>query len=398
MIALPVELVPVFLRTRFHRLWVCLTFTVLGFASSQLPAQSDATATSPAHLPTTAVAAESAAREKWPAEVHVDGRFLRRPDGTEVWLQGVNVPGLEFTLRNEPVLEAMLVAIDQWRSNTIRLPIKETYWYGQDPAQQDGGEAYRRIVDQAVMLAANRGVYLVLDLHQFRAIKAEHVAFWKDAAVRYKNHPAVLFDIINEPHTISWEVWRDGGWVEDRTTAADEDAFLSATEKAKARRGFESPGMQNAVDAIRATGARNVIIAGGLDWAYDLSGVVDGFALSDPSGNGIMYASHIYNWKRDWANKVMRAAERFPIFVGETGADTKRMPFVALELQEDPYTWAPDMIGLIQQHQLHWTAWSFHPVTTPVLVKDRSYEPTPFWGAFVRAALAGAGFKLQRMR
>lgn len=384
------------LRVRF--LVACLIVAAVGPSPTPLSAQAPEAAIPALGVPSTTVPPEAPVREKWPAEVHVDGKHLRRPDGSEVWLQGVNVPGLEFTLKNESVLEAMLVAIEQWRCNTIRLPIKDTYWFGRDAAQKDGGEAYRRIVDQAVMLAANRGVYLVLDLHQFRAIRAEHVEFWKDAAVRYKNHPAVLFDIFNEPHTISWKVWRDGGWVEVRKTKADEDSFLSAGEKAKARSGFESPGMQKAVDAIRATGARNAIIAGGLDWAYDLSGVVDGYALSDPSGNGILYASHIYNWKRDWAHAVMRAAEKYPIFIGETGADTKKMPFVAAELQEDPYTWAPDMIGLIQEHHLHWTAWSFHPIATPVLIKDRSYEPTPFWGAFVRAALAGAGFKLQRMR
>lgn len=385
-------------RARLRPFAALLALVVLVPCPRPLPAQGVAQDAPLVAVPSTAVPAETPVREKWPAELHVDGKTVRRPDGTEAWLQGVNVPGLEFTLKQEFVLEAMLVAIEQWKSNTIRLPVKDTYWFGRDAAQKDGGEAYRRLVDQAVMLAANRGVYLVLDLHQFRAIRAEHIAFWKDAAQRYKNHPAVLFDIFNEPHSISWQVWRDGGWVEERKAKADEDAFLSAAEKAKARQGFESPGMQKAVEAIRATGARNPIIAGGLDWAYDLSGVVDGYALSDASGNGILYASHIYNWKRDWARAVLRAAEKYPIFIGETGADTKKMPFVALELQEDPYTWAPDMLGLIQEHHLHWTAWSFHPVATPVLIKDRTYEPTPFWGAFVRAALSGAGFKVQRLR
>src|SRR5690606_31924236 len=129
-----------------------------------------------------------------------------------------------------------------------------------------------------------------------------------------------------------------------------------------------------------------------------LGGIVDGYALNDPSGNGIMYATHVYNWKTDWAGKVMRAAAHHPIFVGEVGADTKKMPFLPSEIQEDPYTWVPDMLGLIQKHRFHWTAWSFHPRTTPVLLKDWSFEPTAFWGTFAKEALAGRQFELKRMR
>jgi endoglucanase len=74
------------------------------------------------------------------------------------------------------------------------------------------------------------------------------------------------------------------------------------------------------------------------------------------------------------------------------------MSFIKLELQEDPYTWAPDMIGLIQKHRLNWTAWSFNPKTTPVLISDWNFTPTPFWGAFVRDALSGKQFELKSMR
>ncbi|MEX2382316.1 MAG: cellulase family glycosylhydrolase [Opitutales bacterium] len=64
-----------------------------------------------------------------------------------------------------------------------------------------------------IFFAANRGVYTVLDLHHYRARREEDLDFWKDAAVRYKNNPAVLFDLINEPHGTRREVWRNGGGV-----------------------------------------------------------------------------------------------------------------------------------------------------------------------------------------
>ena len=84
---------------------------------------------------------------------------------------------------------------------------------GTGPYQNDGGVSYRACVDKIVRLAANRGAYVAIDLHRFRAPKAEHAAFWKDVAAKYKNHPAVLFDLFNEPNGITWEIWRDGGWV-----------------------------------------------------------------------------------------------------------------------------------------------------------------------------------------
>lgn len=333
-----------------------------------------------------------------PAEVRVNGRRLETKDGKDVWLQGVNVVSLEFRLHGEHVGDAIRAATDEWKANAIRLPVKESYWFGREKDQSDGGAAYRKLVDDAVQLALEHDAYLILDLHRFGAVRPEHVEFWRSAAAVYKNTPGVLFDIFNEPHSISWKVWRDGGWVGERQAPADEDTFLPEAEKAKAKQGFESPGMQKLVDAIREVGARNVIIAGGLDWAYDLSGVVDGFALSDPTGNGIMYSTHIYNWKRGWAEKVLRAAERFPIFVGEVGADTNKMSFIPADLQEDPYTWVPDMLGLIQERHFHWTGWSFHPRTTPVMITDWSFKPTPFWGEFAKAALAGRTFKMTKLR
>jgi aryl-phospho-beta-D-glucosidase BglC (GH1 family) len=346
--------------------------------------------------PVQAVAPEAAPKPL--LELHVKGKQLLDSNDQDVWLQGVNVVSLEFRLHGEHVSDAIRVAIEEWKANAIRLPVKESYWFGREKGQADGGVAYRKLVDEAVNAVTGRGAYLILDLHRFGAVRPEHVEFWKEAAAHFKNRPGVLFDIFNEAHSISWEVWRNGGWVDERKHLADEDTFLPAADQAKAKEGFESPGMQKLVEAVRSVGAKNVIIAGGLDWAYDLSGVVNGYALKDPSGNGIMYSTHIYNWKRDWAGKVMGAAAVYPIFVGEVGADVNKMTFIPAELQEDPYTWAPDMLGLIQKEHFHWTGWSFHPRTTPVMISNWEFTPTPFWGAFARAALAGKRFQLTHMR
>ena len=342
------------------------------------------------------VAPETDNRAKWPQEIHVQGNRLVDPSGKEVWLQGLNAGGLETLPQDMQVLKSTVVGIDDWKANAVRLPVKEEFWFGRNPLQKDNGQAYREKIDQIITLTANRGAYLSLDLHRFRAPKAEHVEFWKDAAARYKNHPAVLFDLFNEPHGISWQVWRDGGFVGEKK-GTDESAFLTEEEKKK-NQGFESVGMQALIDAVRSTGAKNIVIAGGIGWSGDLSGVTEGYELSEKSGNGIMYSWHQYNWHKGWEKTVLQAAAKYPIFVGEVGADTNKMDFIPQEIQESPYTWVPDMLGFIQKHRLNWAAWCFHPKATPVMISDWKYTPTPFWGVFAKEALSGKQFEMKNMR
>jgi len=339
---------------------------------------------------------ESPAKAKWPAELRVQGNRLVDPSGKVVLLQGVNAPGFESYPHDTHAIKSTLVAIDDWKANAVRLPVNDEFWFGRSGYQSDGGKSYRDQVDQCVMLAANRGAYLILELYRYRAPKAEHVTFWKNAAAHYKDHPAVLFDLFNEPHDISWKLWRDGGFVAE-AKKPDESAFLSDEEK-KANQGFESVGMQALVDAVRSTGAKNIVVAGGIDWAGDLSGITEGYALEDKTGHGIMYSWHQYNWHTGWARRVLATAEKHPVFVGEFGADVNKMNFIPHDIQEDPYTWIPDMLGFLQKNRLNWTAWSLHPQTTPVMISDWKYTPNPFFGAFVKEALAGKQFEMKRLR
>lgn len=345
-------------------------------------------------------------RATWPKMVRVQGNRLVDTDGKEVWLQGVNAGGMETIPNGDQQVKSTVVAIDQWHANCIRLPINEAHWFGTGIySKNDGGKSFRDACDKIVRLAANRGAYVVIDLHRFRAPKAEHVEFWKDCAAHYKNHPAVLFDLFNEPHGISWEIWRDGGWV-GKQGQHDESAFLSSEEKKK-NQGFESVGMQALVDAVRSTGAKNVVIAGGLFWANDLTGIESeaiekgekkSFRLTDTTGNGIMYAWHTYHWHKGWG-RLLPVAAKHPIFLGEVGASPLGvMNFIPDNQQEDPYTFSPDMLGFIQKLRINWTGWCFHPKAAPVMIENWDYKPTPYWGEFAKRALAGEKFEMKRMR
>ncbi|MBV9849512.1 MAG: cellulase family glycosylhydrolase [Armatimonadetes bacterium] len=325
----------------------------------------------------------AAAKESLPPMLHVVGNRLEDGHGHVIRLQGVNIPSLEWSNAGEHVLQSVQVAMEGWHVNAIRLPLAQDRWFGQAAGQDDDGAAYRRLVDGVVGAVAAHGGYVILDCHwsdmgnwghsiaQHKMPDLNTLFFWRDVAGRYANNVSVLFDLYNEPRDVSWDVWQHGGTV----TEQDEH---------KADVTYKTPGMQALVNAVRAAGARNIVVAGGLDWAYDLSGVAQGHALTDPGGNGIMYAAHIYPWKgsshENWDPHVTVVADKYPILIGEVGCEPDPK-------QEDPNIWAPKVLAYIRQHHFNWTAWSFHPSASPRVISDWNYAPTPYWGRFVRDAL-----------
>lgn len=328
-------------------------------------------------------------------ELEVKGnRLVSKADGREVWLQGVAIASLEWSAGGDHVRESVAHALTEWHANVIRLALGSKFWFGVGPWQNDKGVKYRALVDEVVRQCEQKGAWVVIDLHEYRAAEQRHADFWRDVATRYANHPGVIFGLLNEPHDVSWEVWRNGGWVTDKPKAK---AGVAA-ENAEPVKSGVSVGMQRLVDVVRKTGARNVVTAGGLDWGYDLSGVLAGFALTDAGGNGIMYESHVYPWKREWQRCFLDAAAKVPILIGEVGCQPECMPFIPKEAHEMPETWAPDMLGCIQKYRLNWTAWCFHPKSSPCLLSDWNYTPTPYWGVPAKAAIAGKPFEMKKLR
>ena len=314
--------------------------------------------------------------------LHVVGNRLVNADGQEVWLQGVAICGLEWRADGDNIRESFEKAILDWNVNCIRLATGTKFWF----AEEKGGDstAYRQLIDDLIAYANARGVYVAIDLHEYKAPTARHARFWTEVAAKYANRPGVLFDLLNEPHDISWREWRDGG---ELTEGGGE----AVAENDEAKDLKTSIGMQKLVETVRATGAKNPLICGCLDWSYDCSGVLKGYALEDKTGNGIVYSVHVYPWKSDWQGKFLDVAAKHPVFLGEVGCQPEAMPFE--QTTQDPYVWGPKILACIQKHRLNWTAWSFHPWASPCVLADWDYTPTPYWGAFVRAALRGVPFK-----
>lgn len=324
--------------------------------------------------------------------LHVEGNRLINAKGAEVWLQGVGIPSMEWSVAGEEIPDSFGAAIAEWKVNCIRFEVRSDFWFGEGKdwnRQEDGGAGYRKSVRHWIDYANARGVWVVLDLHEYKAPTERHVRFWRDAAAQYANRPGVLFDLFNEPHDISWREWRDGGKLKDGGNDINPDEIGRGQEVS------ESVGMQALVDAVRGTGAKNVLVIGGLDWAYDARGFMEGYALDDRGGNGYMVSVHCYPWKGNWQDMFLKTAEKFPIFMGEVGAQPFPMPWEKEAVDE--YIWSPDVLGCIQERRLHWTAYSFHPKASPCLIEDWSFKPTPGWGAFVKAALRGAQIRTGRV-
>lgn len=332
-------------------------------------------------------------RPEWTsAPIQVRGnRLTNAKTGAEIWLQGAAVPSLEWGPGGDHILQSVTNLVEKWNVNVIRLAVHSSYWFGRGKWQnpKNGLDRYRALVDEVADYLQRRGKYLVLDLHEYRAPKAHHAAFWLDAATRYKNHPGVIFGLLNEPHDISWEIWRNGGMTSDKSTGA---AYAENKEKLV---GEMTIGMQKLVEHVRSTGAKNLVSVGGLDWAYQLDGVLKGYAIDD--GN-LMYESHCYPWKHGWQKAFLDVAEKYPVLMGEVGAQDVPMPFEDKAKFVKPEEWVPDMLGAIQKYRLNWTAWSFHPKAGPCMIENWDYKPTPYWGEFARRALLGEKFELTRMK
>lgn len=315
-------------------------------------------------------------------------RILDRRNQT-VRLRGVNAASLEWTSDGEGrILQTINMAIHDWHANLIRLPLSQDRWFGRMPGQTDGGNAYRQLVHQAVDTCATQQCYIILDLHwsdcnvwgkdigQHSMPDLNSLAFWKDCAPRYANNPAVIFDLYNEPHDVSWDVWLKGGTILDRPNTRGQTAKT-----------YECAGMQAMLDAVRATGAKNVVIAGGLDWAYDFSGILDGRQLSDPRGNGVIYASHCYDNKGEsvqaWIARMEQASARLPVIVTEFGGNSGPSKKVPSD------NWLLHVMQAIEDHRWSYTAWDLHPSAGPALISDWNYTPSPDYGIFVKQMLAG---------
>jgi hypothetical protein len=229
-----------------------------------------------------------------PLVAHVQNNHLVDGNGNVLRLLGVDRSGSEYMcvagagVFDGPVDAAAIAAIAAWRVNAVRVPLNEDCWLGINLPESNPyiGAAYQNAIVAFVQALNNAGMYVILDLHwnapgtyvanqqQPMADLDHSPAFWSSVATTFKDFPGVIFDLYNEPYVSSWACWQSGCSV----TTSD-GTWMTA-------------GMTQLVDVVRATGATQPIMLGGLSYASDLS-QWSAYAPADPiAGPAQLVASY----------------------------------------------------------------------------------------------------------
>jgi endoglucanase len=315
-----------------------------------------------------------------PGGYYVNGNTVCTASGQAHIFHGVDRPSLESNPGGTNLSPADFQLMGSWKANAVRVALYQDYWLpgSADAPNRLYHSSYPALVDDVVNWAESAGMDVILDLHwsdagvlgscanscQQKMADTNSLAFWSEVAARYKSDGRVLFELYNEPHDVPWSVWKNGGATSD---------------------GWMAVGMQQLYDAVRATGADNLVVIGGLNYAFDLSGVPN-YRIA---GYNILYATHPYNnspdraptaWDFAWGSLTVTD----PVIVTEFGDQTTNADGSCAS------TYSQEVITYADAHNASWTAWAWFPggCHFPALITDWNGTPNAP-GVVVRTALGG---------
>ncbi|MGN6674808.1 MAG: cellulase family glycosylhydrolase, partial [Thermomicrobiales bacterium] len=324
----------------------------------------------------------------------VDGR------DQPVRLLGVNRSGTEYAciqgwgFFDGPSDAASLQAIAAWHTTAVRIPLNEDCWLAINGAPAAyAGAAYQQAIAGYIATVQAAGLVPILELHWTGAGSApatgqqpmpnrDHsVTFWQQVATAYRGNPGVVFELFNEPYPdgnqdtpAAWDCWQHG------TTASNRAACPGSGYT------YQAAGMQELVDAVRATGAPNVILLGGVQYANALSGWL-AHRPSDPANN-LAAAWHVYNFN------VCNTTACYDATAGPVAA---AVPLVTTELGENDcaHGFIDVLLPWLDGHGAGYLAWTWDTWggCGPVLITRYDGTPTTYGQGFRDhlAAIAGGG-------
>jgi hypothetical protein len=326
-----------------------------------------------------------------PTGLHVAGRQLLDGSNNPVILRGVNRSGTEYAciqgwgFFDGPSDLASVQAIASWGANAVRIPMNEDCWLdinGAPPAYS--GAAYQNAVMSYVATVQSAGLVPILELHwtgagttmatgQQPMLNRDHsIDFWKQVASTFKSNTGVIFDLHNEPYpdgnadtAAAWDCWKNG------TTATNASACPGSGLT------YQAAGMQELVNAVRATGSANPILLGGVRYSNALSRWLT-YEPLDPTGN-LMAAWHVYNFN------VCNTTSCYDATAAPVAAS---VPLVAGEIGENDCSTAMlnTLMGWLDSHNSGYLAWTWDTWGTTCanlsLIADHKGNPTTYGQVF----------------
>ncbi|HKC91294.1 MAG TPA: cellulase family glycosylhydrolase, partial [Candidatus Limnocylindria bacterium] len=160
----------------------------------------------------------------------------------------------------------------------------------------------------------------------------------------------------------AWTCWRDGGTCPGVP--------------------FEAAGMQTLVDAVRATGASNVILLGGVSYSNALSQWL-GYRPTDPRAD-LAAAWHVYNFN---------VCSSTSCYDSTAGTVSTEVPLIASEIGVDncDSSFLSTLLDWLDARQLSYAAWTWNTwgaaCSGLALVSDYTGTATAY-GELYRAHLA----------
>ncbi|MEX0719266.1 MAG: glycoside hydrolase family 5 protein [Balneolaceae bacterium] len=251
-------------------------------------------------------------------------------------------------------------AVKSFNANVIRFPVHPRAW------RERGHEEYLNLLDDGIKWAGELGMYVIIDWHSignlrtevyqsnmYSTTKTETFRFWRTIAARYKENTVVAFyETFNEPTTYNGEL--------------GELTWLQLKEL-----------HEEIIFIIYAHDKTVIPLIGGLNWAYDLTPVID-----DPVDYpGVAYVTHPYPQKRDqpwdekWQDDWGFVADTYPIVATELGfmSEDGRGAHVPVIGDE---TYGNAIINFFEERGISWVAWVFDPQWSPQLIESWNFEPT----------------------
>ena len=319
-------------------------------------------------------------------------------------LHGVDRSGGEYScvggngIWDGPMGPAAVAAMKGWHINAVRIPLNEACWNGESyvkPAY--AGRNYRNAVRAYVQppeqqrdrrragpaLVGWRLCGQVLHLrHRLQARcekpmpdRAQAIPFWKSVAATFAGNDAVIFDLFNEPFPEA-----AGNGSESRP------GVLADGGSACAGIHYPVAGMQTLVNAVRSTGANNVIMLSGLNFANDLTQWL-AYEPADPDHNLVAswhaYSFSLCNAESCWNGEIAPVIAKVPVIAAEIGDNTCSGGYL------------DTLMSWLDSSRTGYLAWAWNAdfgcASGPSLITSYAGTPTVLGAAFKAHLAAEAG-------